>query len=1186
MAEKRIKLPNGKTLIMTVDDNNIPGLIMVETVLKCIQFFPKNMDIDTPDFWKTAIEKFIGSRNALYIIKNIFDNIVTPIERDILESRNYPVKLLEIIYYMCKELAKGRVDDWNDLNFMRIRNSEIITALLQKQISAAYSEYKAKLLRGDKTAEIYINSTKVLSEILTSPNVQILENINPVEELSMITKITPVGIGGVKNEEAWPKAAKNIHPSYYGNIDALDSPQGPKIGTINFLTLDSGIMNNRGLFTIKNPKNTDVEETLSPACALVPFINYNESVRIATAVGQSRQVIPLKDKEVPMVQTGYESILASYLSDFFVRRSDYDGIVVEINEEIIKLRTKDGFVGISLSPAVLRSGQGKFGLGVFTPIVKVGQKITVGQIVAEGGHIKDGMISMGRNLLAAFMPWYGYNFEDGMVISESAAGKFASEHLAVIDVMLKPDDDVEHIAELGSSIKKGGLLISYSPTIYDSETLKNVRSDPGIITEIEIYSNVPENELPEKLRPVYDIFVKNFKLKNGGKYPVGNFKMNKNRFEGIYIKFLIRQVLPMLIGDKLNNRIYNKGICFDRFTEVFTKSGWKKFSEIDMENDEVAYIKNMETFESGFIKPLAYHEYDYNGTMYGCKGNRVDYLVTPDHNMYVATRSGEYRFEKSEQIHRKHRYMKNVFENYKPNGDKDFDINDKIILENNYDLAGTNKNKPILEFNKKDFYEFLGMWIAEGCVYNPYKPDRENPGRQSYKVIITQSDVNMDNVKHIENLINKLNLKWYRGGGKDSNFIISHKPLFEYLSKFGKCKDKYIPEEVFHSSRECMQGFFNNLVLGDGSRKINKNKDSEYVVYFSISKRLINDVARLATLLGYTVSGVYEDSKNRKNIKYCLRIRINCKNYIHLDLDNFYTEEYNDKVYCLTVPNNLLYVRRNYKPLWCGNCSTIVPDHEMPYIKELDKHLDIVYSTLSVVNRTNPGQLYEMSTGLIAKKLGELAVQKSKNEFIKLYSNTLKIIDGTPNQQYSTNLISRLKSMSDLEYKKYVVKSAENNGFIPIMVPPFKSPSRKALLSALHYLGLKPNYKTRLKDGRMTKEVSVGYMYVYKLEHQGDKKIQSRSTGGYTTGTLEPIAQGARGKASKSGEYDIYSLLAWDCPVLIDELLGPMSNDHKSKNELIAEIINTGKGSFKISKSNPTKDLFYQYLTAMHLEIY
>ena len=66
MAEKRIKLPNGKTLIMTVDDNNIPGLIMVETVLKCIQFFPKNMDIDTPDFWKTTIEKFIGSRNALY----------------------------------------------------------------------------------------------------------------------------------------------------------------------------------------------------------------------------------------------------------------------------------------------------------------------------------------------------------------------------------------------------------------------------------------------------------------------------------------------------------------------------------------------------------------------------------------------------------------------------------------------------------------------------------------------------------------------------------------------------------------------------------------------------------------------------------------------------------------------------------------------------------------------------------------------------------------------------------------------------------------------------------------------------------------------------------------------------------------------------------------------------------------
>jgi DNA-directed RNA polymerase beta subunit len=99
-----------------------------------------------------------------------------------------------------------------------------------------------------------------------------------------------------------------------------------------------------------------------------------------------------------------------------------------------------------------------------------------------------------------------------------------------------------------------------------------------------------------------------------------------------------------------------------------------------------------------------------------------------------------------------------------------------------------------------------------------------------------------------------------------------------------------------------------------------------------------------------------------------------------------------------------------------------------------------------------------------------------------------------------------------------------------------------------------------------------------------DKKLHARSTGPYTSTLLTPSHGKKRDGGQQIGEYDAYSLLAWDCPIVLDEFFGSLSSDHKTKNEIIAEIIQTGEGSFKASKSNPVKDLFNAYMLAIHLQ--
>jgi len=825
-ADMSYLIGGDKKIVFTVDEKNQSGIQLVNSFFKTRDNHSSmTFDIESDKFWQTLLEKETGNRNSIYVVEQTWQNVITPIEFKLLASRGDPTNIDDILKYMADKVVSGAKDDRNSLEKHRIRASELFVSIIQKQINAGYNEFELKRLSGDMTAKLYVNPTKAFSEVINSQNVAQFESINPLEELSIMTRVSPIGMGGVVSSNQFPKEARNIHYTYYGNIDPLETPVGKEIGIQQHLTVGASITSDRGMFDIKDKKKIKPSEILSTGPASVPFVESNDGARVTMGVSQTKQAIPLENPEIPAVQSGYETLLTNLLSNSFIKKSPVDGKIKSIENNIISItKNGGGIANVGIEPLKLHSGQGLEGLSSFKPTVKPGQSVKEGDIIAEGANIVDGCISNGSNLLIALMPWKGYNFEDGIAISESCADKFVSSHIEETRAYIGETEDIAEIALEGDVLQKGDPVVSYSSSVYDTLTLKYVRTGGGEVAKLEIFSNVAEDKIPEKLKDAFYIFKDRY-IKLHGKYPTGTFKEKGKPFEGILLKYTIVQRLRMMKGDKLSNRHGAKGIV-----------------------------------------------------------------------------------------------------------------------------------------------------------------------------------------------------------------------------------------------------------------------------------------------------------------------------------------------------------------------SIIEPEENMP-ITPWGEQIQMVQNPIGIINRMNMGQLLELHTGLMSKKLNNLLLSSSKTSFIPILTRVMNELDNTQEKTYSKSLIRWFKSINDKQYKQLQDKQ-KKTGFFPIIMPPFKSPPRDRIIKAMGILGLKDRYKLKIPEyNRTTDPVAVGYMYYHKLEHVSEKKIHARGVGPYTSRTFAPTAGKKASGGNKIGEFDLYSLFSWDCPTLIDEFYGPISSDHGTKNEMISDIIHGGKTDFKKSKGGAEKDLFYQMMVGLHLEI-
>ncbi|NPB00963.1 MAG: hypothetical protein GXO10_06275 [Crenarchaeota archaeon] len=537
--------------------------------------------ITSKDYWTDVIIDRSGSRSFPTTVTTIWRRILDQATIEVLKARHQPTTMPAIIVYCCKGiLDPNRVDTRNDLTKQRIRNSEIITQYVLKHLSIAYSTYMTQRQLGDTKAKIKLDPKAVLNDILADPNVQAMDQINPIEELAVVTRISPTGIGGLPTKEAITVEYRNIHPSYYGNIDPTDTPEGgTNVGALQHLALDTAL-HARGIISSKQLNNALKTGILSTSSAMVPFLNHNDGARCMFSANQQRSAVPLLHKEVPLVQSGYEGILSSFVSSSFIKRAPCNGTVISVARDdsiIIECDKTKELKRIDIEPDRLRSGLGKHGFSQFTPLVKPGTRVKQSQPLAEGASIKNGLIATGVNLLTCLIPYKGFNYDDAIVISEDLVtnNKLTSVHYDVITVQIEPNSRIKYVAQNGDTVRKGYPIISFVPANIAnyidvveedidevSSGVVSINADTtGTIFKIECYGPTSTPVTYPELREIYEQFSEQYKKEHpSAKSVPTSWKWGSKPIKGVVLRFHIRYQVPIGVGDKLCNRHGNKGV--------------------------------------------------------------------------------------------------------------------------------------------------------------------------------------------------------------------------------------------------------------------------------------------------------------------------------------------------------------------------------------------------------------------------------------------------------------------------------------------------------------------------------------------------------------------------------------------------------------------------------------------------
>ena len=419
--------------------------------------------------------------------------------------------------------GRGEIDDIDNLGNRRVRS---VGELLENQ-------YRVGLLRMERAIKERMSSVDIdtvmphdlinakpaaaaVREFFGSSQLsQFMDQTNPLSEITHKRRLSALGPGGLTRERAGFEV-RDVHPTHYGRICPIETPEGPNIGLINSLATHA-VVNKYGFIEspyrrIKDGKTTeevvymsameeakhviaqanikitdgeivedlvpgringepsllpkgDVDlmdvspkQVVSVAASLIPFLENDDANRALMGSNMQKQAVPLIQSDAPLVGTGMEAIVAVDSGAVVVARRT--GVVEQLDGTRIVIRaTEDN------DPT--RSGVDIYRLQKFQrsntstcinqrPLVRVGDKVNTGDVIADGPSTDLGELALGRNTLVAFMPWNGYNFEDSILISERIVRDdvFTSIHIEEFEVMardtkLGPEEITRDIPNVG-----------------------------------------------------------------------------------------------------------------------------------------------------------------------------------------------------------------------------------------------------------------------------------------------------------------------------------------------------------------------------------------------------------------------------------------------------------------------------------------------------------------------------------------------------------------------------------------------------------------------------------------------------------------------------------------------------------------------------------------------------------------
>ena len=456
------------------------------------------------------------------------------------------------------------IDDIDHLGNRRVRTvGELLANVCRSGLSRTERVVRERMTLYDQGVESLSPGKLINPKALTtvvrdffarSQLSQFKDQINPLAEMTHKRRLSALGPGGLNRERAGFEV-RDVHPTHYGRICPIETPEGPNIGLINTLStyakidefgfLQSPYHPVKGGVVDKNPKNVkylnafeeerfliaqanteidpksgkllgrvtcryrdqvgeyDVKEVefmdvspkqvVSVAAGLIPFLEHDDANRALMGANMQRQAVPLLQTDSPLVGTGIEKKVAEDSKTVTV--SDSEGIVALADGKRIVV-TDDG----TLPPRFLKEPRSDHKRGIYCydlrkflrsnagtcfnqkPIVRKGEKVKVGQALADGACTDMGELALGRNILVAFMPWKGYNFEDAILISEKMIKDdiYTSIHIEEFEVTardtkLGPEEitrdipnageealrNLDHlgVVRIGAEVKPGDILV-------------------------------------------------------------------------------------------------------------------------------------------------------------------------------------------------------------------------------------------------------------------------------------------------------------------------------------------------------------------------------------------------------------------------------------------------------------------------------------------------------------------------------------------------------------------------------------------------------------------------------------------------------------------------------------------------------------------------------------------------------
>ncbi len=595
----------------------------------------KGSDVDIDEFvhLPSLLEVLKGCKNKEEKINAIKENKDELVGRhvmfdDILSAFNY---------HLCLKQGLGNLDDVDHLGNRRIKTvGELLQAQFfigMARLERVISERMQVQQVEDITPSTLINVRPVSAAIReffgSSQMSQFMEQTNPIASLTHKRKVSSIGPGALTRERAGFDV-RDVHYTHYGRLCPNETPEGQNIGLINSLATyakldkygfveapykridkETGKVTKEVVYMTADVEEKYViaqanepltedgklahervtcrkkgeivelpreqidfidispKELVSIATTLVPFIENDDTTRAMMASNMQRQAVPLLKTEAPIIGTGTEHRIAVDSGVMVVAK--HDGVVKYVSSEKIVLELEDKTEETYELVKFVRSNSGT--CMCQKPIVEHGQKIKKGDVLADGPSTKDGELSIGKNILVAFMPWEGYNFDDAILISDELVEDdvLTSIHIEEYeqdarDTKLGPEEITRDIPNIGEdalvNLDENG-IVRIGAEVGTGDILVGKVTPKGE-TELTPEERLLRAIFGEKAREVRDtslrvghgeggivVDVKVFTRENKDELPTGVSKL---------VRVYIAQKRKMSVGDKMSGRHGNKGV--------------------------------------------------------------------------------------------------------------------------------------------------------------------------------------------------------------------------------------------------------------------------------------------------------------------------------------------------------------------------------------------------------------------------------------------------------------------------------------------------------------------------------------------------------------------------------------------------------------------------------------------------